>query len=280
MVYSALSNSTTRSQFTRRKGITITTDGTSTPVNYQVKLTITHEAEMQADFDDIRFNTRAGGYIDYWVESYVASTSAVVWVELPDAVTDPGSDYIWMYHGNSELSDGSNGADTFVQYHGAASTNYHDTNIINGVFKYKSKFRTTTSGAHNHLIGIADRVDPHVAGDGYTFQSHYNDDLVRTRSYDEGNTSVVGEAPALTQNTWYIIDLVYDGTNLYGYVDDNQISTYVSSNIPDEACGLFLNNLGNTGEQEYSFVHKYIANEPTPSYGTTQHQRRTPQFIG
>lgn len=115
MVYLALSDdSSTESQFTRRKKITITTSGTSTPVGYQIKFTIDFESEMQADFEDIRFNTQAGEYIDYWVESYTASTTAIVWVELPDAITDPGSDYIWMYYGNISLSDGSDVGDTFV----------------------------------------------------------------------------------------------------------------------------------------------------------------------
>ena len=113
MVFSALSDSSTVSQFTRKKSVTITTGGISTPVNYQQKLTITYEPEMQADFDDIRFNTKAGGYIDYWIESYTASTTATVWVELPDAIIDPGLDAIWMYYGNSGLSDGSIGTDTF-----------------------------------------------------------------------------------------------------------------------------------------------------------------------
>ena len=125
MVYTALSDDiSTLSQFTRRRAITITTGGTSTPVNYQVKLTITYESEMQADFDDLRFNTKAGTYIDYWIESYTALRSAIIWVELPDAITDPGSDYIWMYYGNTSLSDGGVGTDTFLSHFDGDSTGW------------------------------------------------------------------------------------------------------------------------------------------------------------
>ena len=119
MPYSAKSDdSGTINQFTRRKEVIITTGGTSTPADYQVKLTITYESEMQADFDDLRFNTLSGGYIDYWIESYTASTTATVWVELPDAITHPGNDSIYMFYGNTSLQSESNGTDTFVFFEG------------------------------------------------------------------------------------------------------------------------------------------------------------------
>ena len=124
MPYSALSDDiSTLSQFTRRKTITLTTGGTSTPLDYQVKLNITHESEMQADFGDIRFNTKTGAYIDYWIEDYVVSTTATVWIKLPDAITDPGSDTIWMYYGNSCLSAGGDGDDTFIFFDDFIGTN-------------------------------------------------------------------------------------------------------------------------------------------------------------
>ncbi|MCK4919255.1 MAG: DUF2341 domain-containing protein, partial [Candidatus Pacebacteria bacterium] len=99
-VYTAKSDISTDSQFTNRKLITITTTGTSTPVNYQVKVTVPYDSDMQTDFQDVRFNTTAGTYIDYWIESSTTSTTADIWLELPDAIADPGSDDIYMYYGN------------------------------------------------------------------------------------------------------------------------------------------------------------------------------------
>lgn len=114
MVYTALSDdSSTVTQFTRRKKITISTNGTSSPANYQVKLTITYDSDMNSDFSDIRFNTKTGSYIDYWLEFYTASTTAQVWIEFPSAITDPGIDWCYMFYGNSSLSDGSVGTDVF-----------------------------------------------------------------------------------------------------------------------------------------------------------------------
>ena len=104
----------TTGQFSHKKEITITANGTSTPANYQVKVTVAHaNGIMQASFEDIRFNTKAGGYIDYWIESHTDNTTADIWLELPDAITDPGSDTINMFYGNNGLSDGKEGYDTF-----------------------------------------------------------------------------------------------------------------------------------------------------------------------
>lgn len=116
MVYVGLSDSTTQSQFTRRKAITVLTDGTTTPINYEVKLTISYESPMQADFSDLRFNTTDGRYLDYQIETYVSSSSATVWVKLIDSVADPGTDTIWMYYGNPNLDDGGVGSDVFNTY--------------------------------------------------------------------------------------------------------------------------------------------------------------------
>ena len=95
-----------------RQGITITgSSGAGT--NYQVKLDVTYDANMQADFDDLRFTDASGiTELDYWIESYVASTSAVVWVEIADNlnVTQEG----YMYFGNDAVSTTSDGDDTFL----------------------------------------------------------------------------------------------------------------------------------------------------------------------
>lgn len=76
---------------------------------FQVKLTITYDSDMQADFDDLRFTNYAEDTeLDYWIESYTASTSAVVWVEMEN------SDKLYMYYDNSAASTTSSEDDTFL----------------------------------------------------------------------------------------------------------------------------------------------------------------------
>lgn len=85
----------------------------ATPINYQHRIDVTYDADMQADFDDIRFTDSDDiTELDYWCESYVASTSAIFWVKVPAITTDPY--YIYMYYGNSLVSSASNGTNTNV----------------------------------------------------------------------------------------------------------------------------------------------------------------------
>ena len=277
MVYSARSDAGTRSQFTRRKKVIITTDGTSTPTDYQVKLTIAYEPGMQADFDDIRFNTLSIGYIDYWIESYTASTTATVWVKLPDAITHPGSDTVWMYYGNSGLSDGGIGADTFIQYHGSATTTYHDSNVFLNNIVYESKFKRTVD-THNILLGTSDEAA--TGGDTFQIQTYSVSDLRYFYTKNDGTQTQVNEAPAFPLDTYVQVKITFDSSNAHAYIDDNEISSGSSTNLPNENMGLWLYVATGTCVQDWSWVRKYIANEPTLSYGTAQHQRRIPQFIG
>ena len=97
-----------------RKEVTIATIAEA-GYNYTVQIPVTYDSDMQADFDDIRFTDNDMiTDLDYWRESYIASTSAVFWVEIADELsTWPISVDIYMYYGNSTVSTTSNGTATF-----------------------------------------------------------------------------------------------------------------------------------------------------------------------
>jgi hypothetical protein len=95
----------------KRAPITITNSG-SGQTNYQVKLNITYNSGMKADFGDLRFTNSVGTTLNYWVQSQTNSTSAVVWVKV-DALTGAGDTTIYMYYGNSVATTASNGNNTF-----------------------------------------------------------------------------------------------------------------------------------------------------------------------
>jgi flagellin-like protein len=98
----------------KRKAVTI--DNSLNPnelTGYQIKLTVGYDSDMIADFSDLRF-TDSGGHtpIPYWVESYVASVSAVVWVNVP-TIPASSTETIYMYYGNPSATSESNPDDTF-----------------------------------------------------------------------------------------------------------------------------------------------------------------------
>lgn len=93
-------------------------------INYQINITVPYNAHMQTDFDDIIFTDNDEiTLLDYWRETYIASTSAVFWVNVIDDLG--GSDQtIYMYYGNSAVSSASNGTDTFIFFDDFENNNF------------------------------------------------------------------------------------------------------------------------------------------------------------
>lgn len=103
--------------WTRREPITITGSTAGAQTNYQVKITVSYDSDMQADFEDIRFTDSDGTtLIDYWLESKTDSSTADFWVEAPNIPVSPNTVTIYMYYGNSSASSASNGNNTFVLF--------------------------------------------------------------------------------------------------------------------------------------------------------------------
>src|ERR1035437_2817591 len=97
-----------------RVPITVTNSGTGV-TNYQQKMTLSFVSNhMNSDFSDIRFTASDGTtLLYYWVESYIASTSAIVWVKVPSIAANPTTTTIYMYYGNVSAVSSSSGSNTF-----------------------------------------------------------------------------------------------------------------------------------------------------------------------
>jgi len=100
-----------QSSFQYKKELNISHSGALT--NYQTLLNITYNANMQADFDDIRFSYSNRTYIPYWIESKTDSSTANVWIK--SGLVD-GNTIIYMYYGNAGLNTGSSWDDTILPY--------------------------------------------------------------------------------------------------------------------------------------------------------------------
>jgi len=96
-----------------KKPINVSVSSGSTQTNYQVKLNVTYDSDMQNDFDDLRFvNGSENTELDYWIEEKVNSSWAMIWVKIDQEITT--TNYIfYMYYGNSEVNSISNGDNTF-----------------------------------------------------------------------------------------------------------------------------------------------------------------------
>lgn len=275
MVYSAKSAAAVISQFTRRKKLHINSTADGALTDYQIKFTITHETVMQADFDDIRFNETNGDYINSWLESKTNSDTADFWIKT-DVPASGGKD-IYMYYGNADLSTGSSGANTFIQYHGAATADFLDSLSLTFPYIYEAKAKIVGSsevyfGVSNQQIAYSDDsayILPHT-GDNKVYG------YVRNELTPTGNSV----SPVWSSDTYKDIMIkCISNSEVICYPGDGTNFT-LTTNVPNESLGLVMYETSGAGDQEYSFARKYTANEPTTSIGTQQHQRRVPQFIG
>ncbi|MCB9815651.1 DUF2341 domain-containing protein [Candidatus Nomurabacteria bacterium] len=107
------------SDFTARKRVRVVNDDSVTYTNVPVKFEVQYDADMQADFDDIRFTDATGvNVLEYWRERYTSATDADFWVKIPTLATSSVTE-IYMYYGDvsttttSEISNIFNAYDDF-----------------------------------------------------------------------------------------------------------------------------------------------------------------------
>lgn len=101
------------SSWTRKKEINISDTSGSTISSYSVRLNITYDSDMQADFDDLRFlDDSETVERDYWIEQKSNSNWAIVWVQ--SGITANANRTIFMYYGNAGASTSTSINNTFL----------------------------------------------------------------------------------------------------------------------------------------------------------------------
>jgi hypothetical protein len=123
--------------------------GTTTLTNVQVKLNVQYDADMQANFNDLRF-TDSGGTttIQHWVQEYINSASSTVWVKLPSLPASGTAD-VFMYYGNGSANSSGSGTSTFQFF-----DDFEDNNLT----EYSgdtSLFENSTSYNYERSYGLA-----------------------------------------------------------------------------------------------------------------------------
>lgn len=102
------------SSWSKRKTLTIdNTLNLNDLTDYQIIVDVQYDSDMNSDFSDLRFTEiDAQTLIPYWIESYVTSGSARVWVNVP-IISASSSETIYMYYGNPSVITESNPDTTF-----------------------------------------------------------------------------------------------------------------------------------------------------------------------
>jgi len=99
--------------WSHRVEVTITEKSGADLTDYQIKIPVILNANMQANFGDIRFvNSDNINEIAYWMDN-VISNSADFWVKVP-FIPASGTVKIYMYYGNTAVTTSSNIHNTFL----------------------------------------------------------------------------------------------------------------------------------------------------------------------
>jgi hypothetical protein len=79
----------------------------------QVKVDVVYGSPMNSDFGDVRFVNASNTPLNYWLETYSTSSSAIFWVKT-DSLAPSATTTIYMYYGNSATTTQSSLANTFI----------------------------------------------------------------------------------------------------------------------------------------------------------------------
>jgi hypothetical protein len=296
--------------WSRRAPITINNTG-SALTDHQVKIDVTYDADMQPDFDDIRFvDSDDSTELSHWRESYIDSTSAVFWVKVPSIPS--GSKTIYMYYGNGAASDASDGDATFVFFDdflgssldmgkwdlwdANASVSGSVVTITNtgpwgGIFSeteyslpyiFVARVQKTTEfgigqvGLERWYVSTGDdTLNVFDTWGGTRPQVYYTSKYDGTDEWDEVGT--------WNLSTWYHYEIKGKSDEVRYYRDGGLQNTETTiTAIPTGPMDIILSS-GATNDQllvDYCFIAQYADSEPTPSIGTEDGwSRRAPVTI-
>jgi len=99
------------SSWTKRKKIMIEENSGNDLTDYQIKMSVSYDSDMQPDYDDLRFVDSGGNLLDYWIETSNPA-NAVIWVKIP-SIPESSTTTVYMYYGNALASSVSDGVVTF-----------------------------------------------------------------------------------------------------------------------------------------------------------------------
>ena len=212
-----------------RKPITLNNSG-SELTDYQVKIDVTYDSDMQADFKDLRFTSGDGiTELKYWIESKIDSTSAVVWVKVSSILN--GDSNIYLYYGNESVNSDSNGNNVFEFFDNFDDGNISDWQLSQGYADGSDAYSISASTTEK----ISENYSLYLYGKSHCWGSPYDGVItyaIKSVSLNSGN---------------YVVDVYFKGRGAQwaycgsGQIPDANISIddniiYTVSNINYSGC--------------------------------------------
>ncbi|MDD4531087.1 MAG: DUF2341 domain-containing protein [Candidatus Pacebacteria bacterium] len=282
-------------------GTTVYSDLTLT--DYQVKLTVPYDSDMQADFDDLRFTSSDGTtLLNYWLESKTDSSTATIWVKVP--TLSSGSNTIYMYYGNASATSGGDGTGVFIFFDDfddgsidsskwTASGTWTESGgtitsplgtlkylrssaeILSGLssFVVEGRTRALHSYGYGMRMGLKTGATPASNGTQYEPIVAYTYGAYSPMMVINGSNACSGGTQA-SSGTWYRGKIVINpgASSIYEYNDSGTLVGSCTTSSVSAGSGNYLAifNADGQTEQDWIFVRKYASADPTSSFGSEE----------
>jgi hypothetical protein len=283
--------------YAKRQPITI--NSASALTDYQVKLTITYDSDMQPDFDDLRFTSADGTTeLSYWLESKTDSTTAIVWVKVPSLAS--GDNTLYMYYANASATTASNGDNTFLFFDHfdalPSATKWDITgtpaqggSVVSigsttgsGYKRIQSKAKFGTNTAIRVLGIVSDYIaSSNAEGFGYDTGSlntiamflcgYPTANTLNAYTYSASNYEGVNLGTS-DSNKWFVWDIMRNGTTNVIFKKDGNIVATNSTHIPllNSEVEIVSYTDDRWTSADWILVRKYVFAEPTSSFGAEE----------
>ena len=290
------------SGWSKRKKITLTGGSSGAQTNYQLKLTISYDSDMQADFDDLRFTKSDGTtLIDCWLESKTDSTTATIWVEFLTTPANTVTEDYYMYYGNSGVSSVWNIDNTFLfgddfggtlldtnkwnllagdvtvsggnlLLSGTSSTrgeiNGKTSIPINAAIYSKIYFSQVNSVA-THFNTLSKATDASTRLGTYI---RYTDGEIASVTRTSGGSEVTDWGSSVTPTNSHIYKNTWKSGEVKYYIDDALKVTH-TLNVPAINLISYFKEgtvIGGNAFIDYTFVTKFVDNPATYGFGSEE----------
>lgn len=197
--------------------------------------------------------------LNFWSEP----SNLNVWVNL----TNNTILYKYFDNENSHLTL-SNGSNTFIQFKGESSVDFQMSNIKKFPYIYDGLARRTSNGAVDQIaFGVSNIQNSESITANTTIIDRYY--AISSDGIAPNVATILN--PKWTQNIWYRIQIIHNGTAIIFYPYGDLATTITHfTDIPLVYMGLNSYRQTGTGEQLFSFIRNYPTNT-TYSYNTTSY---------
>ena len=274
--------------WTRRRPITISGGH---PENYQIKIVINYDSDMQGSYADLRFlENVTTGELDYWIENYTAD-NATVWVRREENADNT----IYVYYGNDSAESVGDGDATFIffdDFSGPGLNGSKWTTVSGSPSVINSELTLNDSGTKERVrtlssfdVDVACRAKANIPNIGdvqiglatsFTDMTDANDSAIVYSSPDTLYLRTRKNGSATTNSrSWsgfgsyatYEIRRIESSKVVAAGNDENQLTN--TTNITTALLNTGLqSHEGETLTVDWVLIRKYMDPEPTATVGS------------